>query len=245
MQMNSLEPDLRLGGFSLWVSGRQFPDVNDFWDGNWLHVEAHMQASGALVEARGPILHASEIAKFVQELEPLHTNLTGEAALRCIEPNLEIVIRCDALGHVTVRVVITPDHMTQSHVFTFDLDQTYLGPLLDGCRSVLSNWPIRGGTLRKVEEYLARFRAGGITPETELYGDLGIYGDDIFELVLWTHREFGVEPNLRIAEYAPGEWPFVRLCRALAKLIGRKERKYKSLKVRDVVTAIETKRWPE
>jgi hypothetical protein len=42
-----------------------------------------------------------------------------------------------------------------------------------------------------------------------------------------------------------GRRPHLRLFRLLAKLVGKKERQYKSLKVRDVVTAIETKRWPE
>jgi len=145
--MKSVDPDLKLGGFSLWVLGRQFPDANDFWDGNWLHILARMQAPGASVEVRGAIVRASEIAKFVQELEPLHMNLVGEAALRCMEPNLQIVVRCcDALGHVTVQVMITPNHMTQSHEFKFELDQTYLGSLLDGCRNVLSNWPVRAGS---------------------------------------------------------------------------------------------------
>ena len=49
-------------------------------------------------------------------------------------------------GHITVKLMITPDHMTQSHEFKFDLDQTYLGPFLDGCRSVLSRWPVRAET---------------------------------------------------------------------------------------------------
>jgi hypothetical protein len=144
MQIDLGEPDLTLGGFSLWVLGRQFPDANDFWDGNWLNVRARMQAPGALVEAGGAIIRTPEVAKFASELEPLHAELTGEAALRCIEPNLAIVIRCDALGHLAVQVTITPDHMTQSHVFRFGLDQTYLGPLRDACRNVLSTWPLRG-----------------------------------------------------------------------------------------------------
>ena len=100
-------------------------------------------------------------------------------------------------------------------------------------------------TYRKVETYLARFRVGPVKPETELYGDLGIYGDDIFELVIWANREFGVEPNLRILDYAPGECPFRPLWRFLGRLIGNQQRHYKSLTVRDVVCAIQAKRWPE
>jgi hypothetical protein len=142
--MESVEPDLRLGGFALWVLGRQFPDATDFWDGNWLNIRAHVEATGASVEARGAFVRTSEIAQFAQELEALHTNLVGEAALRCIEPALRIVIRCDALGRVAVKLMITPDHLTQLHEFEFSLDQTYLGPVLDGCKNILSNWPVRG-----------------------------------------------------------------------------------------------------
>jgi len=89
-----------------------------------------------------------------------------------------------------------------------------------------------------------RDRAMPITPETELYDDLGMYGDVLaFDLVWWANHEFGVEPNLRISDYAPGECPsFFRL---LAKLARRPKGYYRSLKVRDVVTAIETKRWPK
>jgi hypothetical protein len=106
-------------------------------------------------------------------------------------------------------------------------------------------------TFRKVEEHLlevsvARRPAISITSETELYRDLRMYGDVLaFDLVLWAKREFDVEPNLRIGDYGPGESPFLRLFRRVAKLMGAKERQYKSLKVRDVVAAIEAKRWPD
>jgi hypothetical protein len=144
--MKSTEPNLKLAGLSLWVLGRQFPEAQDFWDGNWLNVQARVQAAGASVEARGAFVRTTEIAKFVEELEVLNANLVGEAALRCLEPTLRIVIRGDARGHATAQVMITPDHMTQSHEFRFDFDQTYFGLLLDGCRNVLSNWPIRSAT---------------------------------------------------------------------------------------------------
>jgi hypothetical protein len=106
-------------------------------------------------------------------------------------------------------------------------------------------------TFQKVVEHLskvsiARRRAIPITSETELYRDLRMYGDDlVFELVLWAKREFDVEPNLRVADYGPGEGLLLHFFRLMAKLVGREERQYKSLKVRDVVTAIERKRWPE
>jgi len=138
-----VEPDLKLGGFSLWVYGRQFPDANDYWDGNWLNVRARAEAFGALVEARGAFVHTPELADFAKQLETLHATLVGEAVLQCMEPNLQIAIRGDSIGHMELRVRITPDHMSQSHDFKFDLDQTYLSPFLNGFKSVLLRWPVR------------------------------------------------------------------------------------------------------
>jgi Protein of unknown function (DUF1493) len=93
---------------------------------------------------------------------------------------------------------------------------------------------------------LARRRGISITPETELYRDLGMYGDDIaFDVILWATREFGIEGQFQLAEYAPGEMFLgLRLWRLLRRRTGTNESQYKSLTVRDIVTAIETKRWP-
>src|ERR1700745_1578168 len=104
-------------------------------------------------------------------------------------------------------------------------------------------------TFHKVEEHLRKLlpprkRAMPITPETELYRDLGMYGDVLaFDLVLWAHREFGVEGSFRLTDYAPGEMTALG-CLA-AKLSGKNKGQYESLTVHDVVTAIETKRRPD
>jgi hypothetical protein len=106
------EPDLGLAGLSIWVVGRQFPDQNDYWDGNWLNVRVRVEATGATVEARGPIIHASELESFTKELEQLGSALTGNASLKCMEPNLDVVIRGDRRGQATMTIRITPDHIT-------------------------------------------------------------------------------------------------------------------------------------
>lgn len=138
------DPDLRLAGFSLWVFGRQYEDAQDYWDGNWLNVHAEMETNGATVKANGAILHLSELTGFVGQLEILNNSLTGEAALKCLEPNLGMVIRAQSLGHLDVMINITPDHMTERHEFVGTIDQTYLGPLLTNCRRILENFPLRG-----------------------------------------------------------------------------------------------------
>jgi hypothetical protein len=142
--MQAEEPDLKLAGLSLWVFGRQFPDANDYWDGNWINIRARVEASGAFVEALGALVHISELESFVKELEVLDATLAGEASLQCMEPNLGVTIRSESLGHMTATISITPDHMRQSHSFIFELDQSYLKSVLTGCKSILSRFPPRG-----------------------------------------------------------------------------------------------------
>jgi hypothetical protein len=87
-------------------------------------------------------------------------------------------------------------------------------------------------------------RAQPITEETEVYRDLGIYGDEIVHLVWWLDKEFGVKPNTNPFRYAPHEFPFFRVLRAMRRVAGT-EPQYESLKVRDIVAAIEAKHWPD
>jgi hypothetical protein len=85
-------------------------------------------------------------------------------------------------------------------------------------------------------------RAVPITEETEVYRDLGIYGDEIVDLVWWLEREFGVKTNINPFRYAPREVAFFGILRTIRRSTGI-EPQYESLKVRDIVAAIEAKRW--
>lgn len=138
------EPDLKLAGLSLWVRSRQFPDCEDYWDGNWLNIFARVEASGSFVEVSGPFLRNDELAAFAAQLESVQRDLTGEAKLACMEPNLNAKVRCGSLGHIEVVIAITPDHLAQSHEFTFGIDQSYLAPVLRGCRRILERVPVIG-----------------------------------------------------------------------------------------------------
>lgn len=138
------EPDLRLGGLSIWVDGRQFPQASDYYDGNWLIVRARMDAPGATVKCEGPILMTTDIDRFRLELESLSATLAGEAALASYEPDLKATLKGRALGHIGVEVEITPDHLNQSHWFTDALDQSYLPPLITACERILERFPVVG-----------------------------------------------------------------------------------------------------
>lgn len=138
------EPNIRLGDLQIWIHGRQFPDCDDYWDGNWLRVTARCRAQGAEVWTAGPILHLGDLVRWLEALEELNKTLTGRADLISLEPELLVKISVDITGQLLIEVEITPDHMGQKHWFQSEADQTYLRPLIANCQRILKDFPVRG-----------------------------------------------------------------------------------------------------
>lgn len=109
--------------------------------------------------------------------------------------------------------------------------------------------PDNAEVFRKIVERLYKmtapqYRAIPITEETEIYRDLGIYGDEIVDLVWWLEKEFGVKTNVNPFRYALREGALVGMLKMIRKFMGF-EAQYVSLKVRDILAVIEAKRWPD
>jgi hypothetical protein len=139
------QPALKMVGFQLWIHGRQFPTAQDYWDDNWLNVTAHCGACGASVWASGALVMVSDIERWATQCKTLYESGQGEAVLQPCEPNLLVCLRSsDRLGHILMRVEITPDHMTQQHRIDFEIDQSYLPSLMAQCRAIIEEYPIRG-----------------------------------------------------------------------------------------------------
>lgn len=139
------EPDLSVAGFQLWVHGRQFPESEDYYDGNWLRVTAHCGASGASVWAQGAILTVTDIAGFGDKCAAMLGGTAVSAALEPFEPELKLLIEAtDGRGHFRAQVEITPDHLMQSHRFAFEIDQSFLPIIIRQCSTIVHEYPIRG-----------------------------------------------------------------------------------------------------
>jgi hypothetical protein len=137
-------PSLKISGFQIWIHGRQFPNSNDHWDRNWLNVTAHCGAAGASVWASGSIITTMDVERFLTECQRLYDQMTGEASIEPMEPNLRVSLRAtDRLGHIKMEVQITPDHMSQNHQFAFEIDQSFLPEIVSQCRKVLEDFPVR------------------------------------------------------------------------------------------------------
>ena len=138
-------PDLCIGGFELWIYGRQFPHADDYLDGNWLYVKARCTADYSVVEVGGPIIHLSELQGFMVECKQIYDTLEGEAHLRTMEPNVYLKMTMKSRGRCELFVSITPNHPYQEHSFIFDdLDQSYLPPLIKNLEQILDAYPLKG-----------------------------------------------------------------------------------------------------
>lgn len=144
-RVNYGKPDLEIEGFQLWVHGRQFPESQDHYDGDWLRVTVHCGARGADVWAAGSLLTVTELDAFGKECEELLGGRIDTARLDPLEPALDVVIaRSDLLGHFTPAVNITPDHLKQEHRFEFETDQTYIREVVAECQAIIKKYEIRG-----------------------------------------------------------------------------------------------------
>jgi hypothetical protein len=123
-------PDIKLDDLQIWVHGRQYPNEEDYWDGNWLNVTAHCGSKGADVWTNGDILHVPDLARWLADLEIMNQSLSGAADLVSLEPELSVELKMSGFGQIEMKVEITPDHMRQEHSFQFELDQSYLQELI-------------------------------------------------------------------------------------------------------------------
>ena len=137
-------PDLKIGGLHLWVQGRQFPESNDYWDGNWIVVTAECRYPQSSVRAEGPFVHLGEVADLLKGCKALYASLQGSAALSCMEPHLRADLTATGLGHINLVISLTPDHLTEEHVFRTELDQSYLPEIISACQSILDRYPLKG-----------------------------------------------------------------------------------------------------
>jgi len=140
-------PDIKLGGLQIWVHSREHTSspasISD-----WLTVTAHCGGSGADIWTRGSILMLSEISDWCRDCETIYRTYSGRATLGGIEPELFATIEVpDRLGHIRVRVEITPDYLRQQHKFEFELDQSYLPDVIRDCKKLLSRLGPKADTL--------------------------------------------------------------------------------------------------
>jgi hypothetical protein len=140
------EPSISIGPLKIWVLGRQFPDHQDYWDGNWLNCTALCEGAGSRVQVSGAFIHLGEIKKWREDLQEFHSKLEGSVELPTIEPTLGVKIKAQksSTGHLDCQVDITGEPIIERHHYLFDIDQSYLPGLSSQLAAILREYPIRG-----------------------------------------------------------------------------------------------------
>jgi hypothetical protein len=133
-------PSLVLGGLSLWVLDKAFPESVEWYDGSWLQVRAECSGPGATVTANGPLLTAEDIGRLLAGMEAMQRG-ANSAGMSPLEPNLAVSLTGSSRGRLRIDVRITPDSMTQEHRFFFDADVAYLAGPIEQCREILRRFP--------------------------------------------------------------------------------------------------------
>ena len=138
-------PSIHLGALKIWFFGRQFPQADDYWDANWLNGTAIVVGNGSSVRLTGSFIHLGELDGWRDSLKSFHMSLQGTAELPTIEPNLSVKIESDGSkrGHLKCEVGITPDHLSETHQYCFEIDQSYLPGLIAELSAVLREYPIK------------------------------------------------------------------------------------------------------
>ena len=78
----------------------------------------------------------------IWRVEQSYRAFGGNAALDCIEPNLDVQLNAKTGSHIDVEISIMPDNMTKANRFTKHLDQTYLPLIIATCKRILEKLPV-------------------------------------------------------------------------------------------------------
>ena len=144
-------PDLVVGSLRIWIHGYQFPDAADDWDSNWIRLTASYVSAGGAATISGSILDTVSFGAFTAELLELHRSLAGEATLSSVEPNFYLQLSAsNSHGGIAGRLLLSSDHLSEEHSFTFEYDQSYIPALLEQLRSITDAYPVRGKRSRRV-----------------------------------------------------------------------------------------------
>jgi len=125
------DPDIKLEGLKIWIQGRVDNDVNELQ----ANVAFHSESSSAKVS--GYLFNLVSLNKWHSEIKKLRDVLEGEVKLSSSVSGLSVALKAKTKGHIEVEVSIAPNQGNERHQYHFDIDQTYLEPLITQVANVL------------------------------------------------------------------------------------------------------------
>ena len=140
--MTARDPDLILGGFRLWVTGKTYADVEEDYGQDLLNFETSTETLWSTLRGAGT-LSAAGLAGFDQDLTSIIDTLDGEAVLAAAEggDRLVLALAMRPLGQVDAVLDLKIGYGEEDHRIVWALDQTYLDPLVRQVRALVRAYP--------------------------------------------------------------------------------------------------------
>ena len=130
---------------SITVLGRLHPGANDYWDGNWVDSPIFVRVGGFTARV-GAGLRMDEIHRFSEGLKSMHQSLTGEAVLSSLEHWINLSVKCEPSGSLTITGEIC-DQPGVGNRLVFELgglDQTFVSAWIDALTDIEMDFPVLG-----------------------------------------------------------------------------------------------------
>ena len=141
-----------IGSLSISVYGYQYPNMQDYWDGNWLVIDAVDTQSDQQVGLYSqPCLRVPELADFVQALKILARQPKGHVRLETLEPYLACEVARSGTSNpvsVNVRLKVKDPKKVKGprklHWFSCVCDVSEIGGWVKQIDVVLQAFPQKG-----------------------------------------------------------------------------------------------------
>ena len=141
--MMDRDPDLTLGGFSLWVTGQPYPDAEEPYGQDLLDFQTLIETPWSTARAAG-VLSAANLSGFSRDLDAILKTLDGDAVLEADGGGATLILSLamKPLGHVEAVVDLRLGYEDdERHRFAWSLDQTFLEPLARQIRALSAAYP--------------------------------------------------------------------------------------------------------
>jgi hypothetical protein len=127
----------------------EFPDVKDFWDGNWVRVRVVIQDEHSRVAFENACLRTDEVRRLRDGLQRVLAGKCGTVLLAPRESWWDVgVAKSDEYGHfilrLSARFLRDRDRCSVSHAYEFEIDQTDLRSLENQLSRTLQEYPVIG-----------------------------------------------------------------------------------------------------
>ena len=134
-------PDIKIFGFQFWVHGREFPDAQDYCDGNWLRMTAYCDEEAWV---SGSYVTAGEMQGWLNTCINLLEKNEGTAGLKCLEPELDIHMTAKPEERVEMIVTIKHQPYDREHKCKYHLKTSDLTKMIQDLKLITEKYPILG-----------------------------------------------------------------------------------------------------